>query len=226
MRIGKDGKPFDIDTLGGSLAKEQKMDITNLYKKYQVEIEIRDKLLGGKPKTDKLIKGWLKSRGRENTVEREIEEIDLLEEEKKAWSGFKKDNQGLYLDSYQIKGMIKEVVKVLKLSRSVRGLVNLLTSGFFIYPARIYLGKDKPDGFIEETAQVMGRMGPRSIVKRHDYVEKVNLSFEVRFFDTKVLNEETLRLILEAGQEVGLGTNRHEGGEFGKFEVIKLEKVN
>lgn len=201
------------------------MDITNLYQKYKVEVEIRDKLLGGKPKSDKLIKGWLKSRGRENTFEREKEEIDFLEEEKKAWSGFKRDKKGLHLDSYQIKGMIKEVVKVLKLGRSVRGLLNLLTSGFFIYPARIYLGKDKPDGFVEETAQIMGRMGPRSIVKRHDYVEKVNFSFEVWFFDTKVLNEETLKLILEAGQEVGLGTNRHEGGEFGKFKIVSLARL-
>lgn len=201
------------------------METKNLYEKYQVKIKMRDKLLGGKPKTEKLIKGWLKTRGREETLEQETAEIDMVEEEKKTWTGFKKDEKGLYIDSYQVKGMVKEVVKVLGLSKKTRGLLALITSGFFVYPARIHLGKDKTDGFIEETAQVMGRMGPRSILKRHDYVEKAKLNFGVRFFATGKLDEETLRLIFEAGQEVGLGTNRHEGGEFGRFEVLELKKI-
>ncbi|GAH83179.1 unnamed protein product, partial [marine sediment metagenome] len=44
--------------------------------------------------------------------------------------------------------------------------------------------------------------------------------------DTQVLDDETLKLIFEAGQEVGLGTNRHEGGEFGRFEITKFEKID
>lgn len=196
-----------------------------LYQKYAVEIRIRDKLLGGKPKTEKLIEGWLKSRGREQTLEKEVQEIDVVKEEKKAWTGFKKDGKGLYLDSYQIKGMVKEVVKVLKLAGKHRGLAGLIQSGFFVYPARIYLGKEKPDGFIEETAVVMGPRGPRSIIKRHDYVEKVGLSFEIRFFNTGILTEKILKLILKAGEEVGLGTNRHQGGEFGKFDPVSFGKI-
>ena len=199
------------------------MDVNNLYKKYKVEIKIRDELLGGKPKTEKLIDGWLKSRGRENTLKKEMEEIDIVEEEKRAWTGFKKDKNGLYLDSYQIKGMVKETVKVLKLAKQIKGLLNLLISGFFIYPARVYLGKDKPDDFIEETAVVMGPRGPRSIIKRHDYVSRVSIKFEIWFFDTGVLSEGTLRLIFIAGQTVGLGTNRHEG--FGQFDVKKFEEI-
>ena len=198
----------------------------DLYQKYAVEIKIRDKLLGGKPKTEKLIEGWLKSRSREQTLEKEVQEIDLMkEEEKKAWTGFKKDEKGLYLDSYQIKGMVKEVVKVLKLASKHRGLAGLIQSGFFVYPARIYLDKEKPDAFIEETAVVMGPRGPRSIIKRHDYTEKVRLNFEIRFFNTGVLKEEILKLILTAGQEVGLGTNRHQGGEFGRFVLVSFGKI-
>lgn len=197
-----------------------------LYQKYAVEVKIRDKLLGGKPKTEKLIEGWLKTRGREQTLPKETQEIDTLEEEeKKAWTGFKKDEAGLYLDSYQIKGMIKEVVKVLKLAGKHRGLAGLIQSGFFVYPPRIYLKREKPDGFIEETAVVMGPRGPRSIIKRHDYVEKVGLSFEIRFFNTRILTEKILKLILEAGEEVGLGTNRHQGGEFGRFELLSFKKI-
>ncbi|GAI58812.1 unnamed protein product, partial [marine sediment metagenome] len=156
------------------------------------------------------IGGWGKTGGREQTLAKEAQEIDLIkeEEEKKAWTGFKKDEKGLYLDSYQIKGMVKEVVKVLKLASKHRGLAGLIQSGFFIYPARIHLGKEKPDRFIEETAVVMGPRGPRSIIKRHDYVEKVRLNFEIRFFNTGILTEKILKLILRAGEEVGLGTNR------------------
>lgn len=196
-----------------------------LYRKYAVEIRIRDKLLGGKPKTEKLIEGWLKSRGREQTLKKEVQEIDLVKEEEKAWTGFKKDEKGLYLDSYQIKGMVKEVVKVLKLAGKHRGLAGLIQSGFFVYPARVYLGKEKPDGFIEETAVVMGPRGPRSIIKRHDYVKKTGLNFEIRFFNTGILTEEILKLILKAGEEVGLGTNRHQGGEFGKFDPVSFGKI-
>jgi len=205
--------------------KENKMTKKNLYQKFELELKMRDKLLGGKPKSEKLIAGWLETRDRLNTLEKEKKQIDMMEEEKKAWTGFKKDAKGLYLDSYQIKGMVKETAKVIKLTKQVRGLTGLLQSGFFVFPAHIYLGKMQPDDFIEETAQVMGIRGPRSIIKRHDYVEKITLNFEIWFFDTGVLNEENLRLIFEAGQEVGLGTNRHEGGEFGRFEVKKLERI-
>lgn len=197
-----------------------------LYQTYDVEIEMRDKLLGGKPKTEKLIKSWLEARGRVGTLGKEVEEIDATEEEKKAWSGFKKDEKGLYIDSYQIKGMVKETRKGVALLINKKGLVGFIQSYFFVYPARIHLGKEKPDGFIEESAVVMGPRGPRSILKRHDYVENVLLSFEIKFFDTGILTEKILRLIFEAGQEVGLGTNRHEGGEFGRFKVLKLEKKN
>jgi len=202
------------------------MDKNNLFKKYQLAIQMKHKLLGGKPKSEKLIEGWLKTRGRENTIDQEIEEIDTIEEEKKAWSGFKKDEKGLYLNSYQIKGMIKETIKVLGLSKKVKGLKGLIVSGFFVYPARIYVGKDKPDGYIEEGCQVMGPKGPRSIIKRHDYVENVGFNFEIWFFDTGILTEKLLDLILTAGQKVGLGTNRHEGGEYGEFKILKFEKVH
>lgn len=206
-----------------------------LYLAYDVEIEMCDKLLGGKPKTEELIKSWLEARGRVGTLEKEVAEIDTVEEEKKAWTGFKKDEQGLCIDSYQIKGMVKEVIKVLKLAQKNRGLGTLIKSGFFVYPAHIHLRngneskhpfkiKQEVDGHIEEAVQVSGPQGYRSIIKRHDFVENALLSFEIKFFDTGMLSEKILRLIFEAGQEVGLGTNRHEGGEFGRFKVLKLEK--
>lgn len=213
-----------------------------LYQVYEVEIEMVNKLLGGKPKSGELIKPWLEARSRGNTAEREEEEIDTLEKAKKAkkaeeraWTGFKKDEQGLYIDSYQIKGMVKEVRKGLGSLIKKLGLAGFIQSCFFVYPARIYLKgrneskdhlkiKEEVAGHIEETAQVGGPHGYRSIIKRHDYVENALLSFEIKFFDTGMLTEKTLRLIFEGGQEVGLGTNRHEGGEFGRFKVLKLEK--
>lgn len=196
----------------------------NLYKKYKVGIKVKDRLLGGKPKTEELIKGWLESRGRQDTVEEEMEEIDMAKEEEKAWTGFKRDEKGLYLDSYQIKGMIKEVVKVLRLARKKRGLRTLIQSGLFIYPARIHLGKSEPDGYIEETSQVMSARGPRSIIKRHDYVKEPEFSFQVWFFDTRIMTEDMFNTIFEAAQRVGLGTNRHEG--YGQFEVTELERID
>lgn len=207
-----------------------------LYQAYDVEIEMCDKLLGGKPKTEELIKNWLETRGRVDTLKKEVAEIDAVEEEKKAWTGFKKDERGLYIDSYQIKGVVKEVIKVLKLAQKNRGLGTLVKSGFFVYPAHIHLKnwdkskshpdliKQKVDGHIEEAIQVGGPQGYRSIIKRHDYVKNALLNFEIKFFNTGMLSEKILRLIFEAAQEVGLGTNRHEGGEFGRFKVLKLEK--
>lgn len=198
-----------------------------LYQKYIVKIKLGNKLYGGKPKNKELIKNWLKARGRANTLNKEIEEIDLIEEEKKAWTGFKIDDRGVYIDSYQIKGLIKEVCKVLRLYVKNKGLKTLIESGFFVYPAKIYLMRDgdiikQVDGYDEDTAVVNGMAGKRSILKRADYVLEPEIIFEIHYFNTGILTEKILYLILEAGEKVGLGTNRHLGA--GQFDIIEIKK--
>lgn len=202
-----------------------------LYKKFDVELQFRGRLFGVQPKTEKLIEQYAEAKGlTPEAIERMKSEVDLVDEAEiqeelvaKTWVGFFKDEKGLYKKNYQVRGMIKEAAKVLKLTTKVKGLTNLLQHGFFVKPERIHLGHEEPDGYDDKAGRVTGRMGPRSILTRADYVEKAKIVFKIWVLDTGVLSDENLKSILEHCQEMGFGGRRSY--EEGKFDLVKFDKI-
>jgi len=76
---------------------------------------------------------------------------------------------------------------------------------------------------------VVTPQGPRTAIKRVDYVQHVSFSFEVWVLTTAAqekrhVGEEELKRMLALGQENGLGADRSQGQ--GKFEVTAFEKVS
>ena len=67
-----------------------------MWQKFEVEIQMRTRIVGGIPKSPEMIKGWLQSRGLEDLEEATKEEMaDQLTEGQ--WQGFKKDETGIYI---------------------------------------------------------------------------------------------------------------------------------
>jgi CRISPR/Cas system CSM-associated protein Csm4 (group 5 of RAMP superfamily) len=225
------------------------MDIEDqIYRKYKVEIEFRDKILGGIPKDPEIIKGWLTARAKKTRTAQEIKELaekiaqevksksdeeEYSKEEEKTWTTFKSDKIGIYLEERQIKALLREAASTLRLT-AIAGLRDLINHGVFTHPDKIHFCNKngfirKPDAYIEDVGHVMGPRGPRSILKRADYLEKPKISFELwvaRSLHTKredPLTKDRLYKMLILGQNIGLGANRSQG--YGKFNLIKFEEI-
>ena len=100
------------------------------------------------------------------------------------------------------------------------------------HPARVYLGRKEPDGQEEGPIHVQTAQGPRTAIKRVDYVEDVSLSFEVWTLKKqnnsdaekkRHIGKEDLEKMLALAQENGLGADRSQGS--GKFDVIEFLAV-
>lgn len=64
----------------------------------------------------------------------------------------------------------------------------------------------------------MTRQGPRSALKRNDYVREPKLAFTLRVLDDKVITEDLLRDVLEYGGTHGIGAERGLG--YGRYALV------
>src|SRR6266496_841962 len=148
----------------------------NVYARYFVRVEFRDRVMGGVPRDPKIIEGWLRSKagiddteelrqvtirtlveqGVEVPADATFEDIMKASEQIAAThqtNGFKRDSDGLYLESRQVKAMLKEMVniwfageKAEKWGRTRKGPKGYLAERVFVNPDRIHLDREEPDG--------------------------------------------------------------------------------
>ena len=210
-----------------------------MYKFYEVEIRIVGRICGGVPKHTDIIKAWVEARTGfdDEKAQKIIEETtakmaaEKIGDEKamKAWTGFKSDGGGLYVEARQVNAMLKEsgnILKGIKGSAPVIAIRNLkarMAERVFVEPDHIYLGVSEPDGFEEQTIRVITPRGPRSAIKRFDFVKAPTLGFVLRVLDDGLITAEVLDKVLEHAQHLGIGANRSQG--FGKFEALRFEEV-
>jgi len=213
-----------------------------MYRLYQVVLRFEDRVCGGIPKHPNVIRAWVEARtGYDDERAEEIikeaknamQATDTLgeKEEIKAWTGFKVDDCGLYLESRQVMAMLKEsanVLKGIKGSEPIIKIKNLkarLAERVFVEPSKIYLlpMRQEPDGYEEHTIRVMTPRGPRSAIKRFDYIEGARVEFTLRVLDDGLIGEAELRQILDLAEHLGLGANRSQG--YGQFEVASFAEA-
>jgi hypothetical protein len=211
-----------------------------LYDIYSVTVRFREYLCGGVPKNPDLIKGWIKAKTGfdDKTTEVQTQEaLDTLTEEvtEKSWNGFPGDERGLFIWTRQVKALFKECATMLRYTVDKRGSKQIFQHGFEIKSIqpdlknahnRLYLGKKEADGFIEGPIHVQTAQGPRSAIKRVDYVEGTELSFEIWVLmtataETRHIGEKHIVEMLRFGQENGIGADRSQG--HGKFDVTSFE---
>lgn len=214
------------------------IDNSHLYDRYTVTVSVRERLTGGVPKNPELIRAWV-----ESTTEHADEQSEALVAEaveklvetttEKCWTGFYADENGVFIEPRQIKALLRECGSLLQTFQTKRGSKQIYQHGLEVKAldggSRIYLGKPKADGFVEMPIHVQTAQGPRSALKRFDYVEGVKFSFQIWCLKTKAqekrhLGEETLRDWLALAQENGLGANRSQG--YGKFDVLEFKALN
>src|SRR5512137_136965 len=80
--------------------------------KRQYTIELLTEMLGTVTKDPEVYKTYIESKKPENIEEEEYLTVDKIEE--KGWTGFHRDENGLFLYEYMIKGFLKHAGNVLK----------------------------------------------------------------------------------------------------------------
>lgn len=155
------------------------------------------------------------------------------------------------LEERQVKAMLKECGTTLDYFRLIRGFRQLVQHGVFVEPAFIPLMRNggmvtEPDGFEDRVVHVMTAQGPRSAIKRVDYLRApAHVEFDVLVAEpNKAVHwaqarsqskkkesgqalpdnwEEAWQQMWRLAQELGLGANRSQG--VGKFNVTRFDRA-
>lgn len=211
----------------------------------RVEVQVRDKLLAGKPANLDAANAMLKARGLEDKMEtaemitdpvaRQEAADKIAKDEGLCEFSRREGKPGIWMPSNNIKAGLKENWSVLGLRVAVRGSRGALAEGLFVSgpnPATteerdwIYLG-EKPDGVYTAVAHTTGPSGPVSSIKRHEYVTKPKVVFEVMITQVanvsdKISDDEFAQTLVHFAEH-GLGACRSQG--FGKFDVVSVEEI-
>lgn len=184
----------------------------------EYKIELTTEMLGTVTKDPEVYKTYIESKKPE-TLNGEDEYLTVEKIEEKGWTGFHRDEQGLFIYEYMIKGFLKHAGNTLKDSLKIKALRSKLDDFCFITPRRIPLGQAEPDGVIERPLRAMTAQGPRVTLARSDFIKpgKV-ISFQITLLPHKEIKWETINTLLEYGQLSGLGQFRNGG--YGRFKVV------
>jgi hypothetical protein len=221
---------------------------SQLFVRYSARLSFRDKLLGGVPKDPKLIEGWLRARagiedGQElrRAVLRTLSELgvdptgDVSPDElalasdalvaRRMTTGFKRGDQGLYIEARQIKALLKESTNILfgaeRWGPTRKGPKSFLAERVFVQPDRVWLGTQQPDGLELVVGHLIGPSGPVSTLGYHEYVLRPTIDFTVWVVRDLVTAAQWADVWVLA-QELGLGALRSQG--HGRFQLVHWER--
>lgn len=238
----------------------------------QVTVQFHSRIYGGIPLRPDVIEAWLrKGTGITNqqelaaVVKRTIMELDpelaeqskslspydlmKLASEKLATSqssvGFKRDENGLFIESRQIKAGLREATNILYAGKrwgdTKKGPKSWLAERVFVGPERIYLGVPSPDGeeaqdglpkgstYAKEptslelfVGHVTGPQGARSTLTYYQYVETPKITFLVATIQDEVIAQEWPRIWVTL-ENLGFGALRSQ--DAGRFDVEAWDEV-
>lgn len=221
----------------------------SIFATYRARLIFRDRVMGGVPRDPKIIEAWIRSKAgiereeeiRQATLRTLIERgadvrPDMTFEEMVAASstvageqqteGFKRDDNGLYLESRALKAMLKESVNILyageKWGKTRKGPRSFFAERVFVNPDHISLLRTEPDGVELLMGHVTGRMGPQSTLSYHEFVTRAEIEFQVLVLHDEVSESQWPEIWAHA-QENGLGALRSQG--FGRFDIEMWSQV-
>jgi hypothetical protein len=200
--------------------------------KRKFEIEFITPMLGTVPKDEGVYTAHVLAKTDELMETKKAEEAATVESiEEKGWTGFHKDDDGIFIYDYMIRGHIKSGLEAcmkngeLKKITAYKKWVDMMV---FVWPRRLrFDGKSEPDGVLERPLRAMTAQGPRVSVVRSDIVnEGTRLAFEIELLKQNSTNKsdgvtwDAIEKALAYGKYYGLGQWRGSGG-YGRFVVAQ-----
>lgn len=206
--------------------------------RFHAELQLSN-IAGGVPSDPNVAEGWLKTKlaasddliretvaatmaERGITVDQATEEVSKL----KHLNGFKRDEQGLYIEGRQVKAALKEAASVAVASgklngrgwgKTNKGLMGYLAEHVMVVEDRVHLGIQEPTGIIQRFVHTWRGTG----IQYEEYVEDCKVSFTV-ITDHKFAEEEWAMIWL-TGEQQGLGASRSQG--FGRYTIVGWSQI-
>lgn len=170
-------------------------------------------------------------------VDERVDTIDVVpdgttEEMEQRWVGFSKDELGLFVPGGNVRAHLKDcagvLTKAMKLGH-IDGLVAManfahhLKNAVYVREDRVHI-RDKEgkrvmeaSGYRDMTLSPMTAQGPRTCLKRVDYVEDARIVCTVLMMEYSQVKIAHLRKCLEYGEQHGFGQDRSL--QFGRYKA-------
>lgn len=197
-------------------------------------------IAGGTPTDPKVAEGWLKTKLgvdkddliREmvatTMVERGVtaDEAAKLVDQHKHLNGFKRDENGLYIEGRQLKAALKEAASVAvaagKLTargwgKTNKGLLSYLAEHVFVVEDRLHLGVAEATGISQRFVHTFRGSG----IQYEEYVEDAKVDFTV--ISDHDFAEKEWAAIWTSGEQQGIGASRSQG--YGRYEVTRWDRL-
>lgn len=197
------------------------------------------RIAGGTPTDQKVAEGWLKTKlgadkdalvqemVAQTMVERGVsaEEAVKIANEMKNLNGFKRDENGLYIEGRQLKAALKEAASVAvaagKLNgrgwgKTNKGLLSYLAEHVFVVEDRLHLGVTEASGIAQRFVSTWRGTG----IQYEEYVDDAKVNFTV-IADHDFTDKEWATIWL-TGEQQGIGASRSQG--YGRYEVTRWER--
>jgi hypothetical protein len=229
-----------------SMFERRKLELFALY---EVEIQFRDRIMGGTPKDAGIIRSWLRAKaGVKPETELQEKTAQVLRElgvdvpEDATWEqivaasdkmadnkavGFRRDRVGgLYIETRTTKAMLKEVANILfggeKWGATRKGPKSFVAERVFPVGDRLYLGRTEPDGTQLFVGHTTGPKGPQSNLTLYEYVTQPCVTFRVLVLRDCIPQSKWEEMLIHA-EENGQGALRSQG--FGRFNVLRFDRL-
>lgn len=196
-------------------------------------------IAGGTPTDPNVAEGWIKTKlgakddllremVAETMVERGVtaDEAAKLVDTQKHLNGFKRDDQGLYIEGRQLKAALKEAascaVAAGKLNargwgRTNKGLLSYLAEHVFVVEERLHLGVTEATGISQRFVHTFRGSG----IQYEEYVTDAKLDFTV--IADHDFSEKEWAAIWTSGEQQGIGASRSQG--YGRYEVTRWDAI-
>jgi hypothetical protein len=201
-------------------------------------------IAGGTPSDAKTAEGWIRSKVQDTDdriralvastmVEREVtaEEATKLVAEGQTLNGFKRDDNGLYIEGRHLKASLKEAVNVAANAGKLttkgwgnpdnanykKGLKAWFPEHVFVVEDRLPLGVEEPTAIVQRF--VHGRYG--SAIQYEEVVEGATIDFTI--CTDHEFTDEQWAMIWLTGEKQGIGASRSQGN--GTYTVTRWERM-
>lgn len=199
-----------------------------------------NRIAGGTPTDPKVAENWLKTKlgassddliraqVSEVMVERGVtaEEATTLVDANRHLNGFRRDENGLYVEGRQLKAAIKEAASVAaaagklplrKWGLTGKGLLGFVAEHVCVVEDRLPLGVFEPSGIAQRFVHTFRGTG----IQYEEYVDNAEVDFTITT-DHDFSTEQWAMLWL-TGEQQGIGATRSQG--YGRYTVTKWEKA-
>lgn len=197
-------------------------------------------IAGGTPTDPKVAEGWLKTKlgiDKEDLIRQKVAEVMVergvtadeatkVVDAEKHLNGFKRDENGLYIEGRQLKAALKEAASVAvaagKLTargwgKTNKGLLGFLAEHIFVVEERLYLGVTQATGINQRFVHTFRGTG----IQYEEYVNDAKIDFNV-ISDHPFTAEEWAHIWL-CGEQQGIGASRSQG--YGVYEVTRWDPI-